>query len=72
MTKEYWTLLLQKFIIGKDGEIYTRLTIEQNFNYGTVKELILKPYELVLEAYRQNFRNRKEDIVQTHVDFATN
>ena len=59
-------------MIGKDGEIYTQLTIEQNFNYDTVNELILKPYELVLEAYRQNLRNCKKDIVQTHVDFATN
>ena len=51
--KEHWTLLLQSVIIGKAREIYTQLTVEQSSSYDTVKELILKAYELVPEAYRQ-------------------
>ena len=41
-------------MVGKAREIYTQLTVEQNSSYDTVKELILKAYELVPEAYRQN------------------
>ena len=68
--KEHWTLLLQSVLIGKGREIYTQLTVEQSSNYDTVKELILKGYELVPEAYRQKFRNWRKESNQTHVEFA--
>ena len=66
------TLLLQSVLIGKAREIYTQLGVEQSHHYETVKELILKGYELVPEAYRQKFRNCKKDSNQTHVEFARN
>ena len=69
-SKEHWTLLLQSVIIGKAREIYTQLTVEQSSSYDTVKELILKAYELFPEAYRQKFRNCKKENEQTHVEFA--
>ena len=59
-------------MIGKSREIYTQLGVEQSHHYETVKELILKGYELVPEAYRQKFRNCKKDSNQTHVEFARN
>ena len=70
--KEHWTLLLQSVLIGKAREIYIQLGVEQSHHYETVKELILKGYELVPEAYRQTFRNCKKDSNQTHVEFARN
>ena len=63
--KEHWTLLLQSVLIGKSREIYTQLGVEQSHHYETVKELILKGYELFPEAYRQKFRNCKTDSNQT-------
>ena len=68
--KEHWTLLLQSVIIGKAREISTQLTVEQSSSYDTVKEFILKAYELVPEAYRQKFMNCKKENEQTHVEFA--
>ena len=62
--------LIGKALIGKAREIYTQLGVEQSHHYETVKELILKGYELVPEAYRQKFRNCKKDSNQTHVEFA--
>ena len=59
--KEHWTLLLQSVLIGKAREIYIHLCVEHSHHYETVKELILKGYELVPEAYRQKFRNCKKD-----------
>ena len=70
--KEHWTLLLQSVLIGKAREIYTQLGVEQSHHYETIKELILKGFELVPEAYRQKFRNCKKDSNQTHVEFARN
>ena len=68
--KEHWTLLLQSVVIGKAREIYTLLSLEQSSDYDKVKELILKAYELVPEAYRQKFRNCRKENDQTHVEFA--
>ena len=68
--KEHWTLLLQSVVIRKAREIYTQLSLEQSSDYNKVKELILKAYELVPEAYRQKFRNCKKENDQTHVEFA--
>ena len=67
---EHWTLLLQSVVIGKAREIYTQLSLEQSSNYDTVKELILKAYELVPESYRQKIRNCRKENDQTHVEFA--
>ena len=50
-------MLLQSVLLGKAREIYTQLTVKQASSYDTFKELILKGYELVPEAYRQKFRN---------------
>ena len=63
-------MLLQSVVIGKAREIYTQLSLEQSSNLDTVKELILKAYELVPEAYRQKFRNCRKENDQTHVEFA--
>ena len=62
--KEHWTLLLQSVLIGKAREIYIQLGVEQSHHYETVKELILKGYELVQEAYRQKFRNCKKIVTR--------
>ena len=68
--REHWTLLLQSVVIGKAREIYTQLSLEQSSDYDKVKELILKAYELVPEAYRQKFRDCRKELNQTHVEFA--
>ena len=68
--KEHWTLFLQSVVIGKAREIYTQLSLEQSSDYDKVKELILKTYELVPEAYRQKFRDCRKEHDQTHVEFA--
>ena len=65
--REHWTLLLQSVVIGKAREIYTQLSLEQSSDYDTVKEFILKAYELVPEAYRQKFRDCRKEHDQTHV-----
>ena len=70
MAKRHWTLHLQGVVIGKAREIYTQLSFEHSSDYHKVKQLILKAYELVPEAYRQKFRNCRKENDQTHVKFA--
>ena len=45
-------MLLQSVVTGKAQEIYTRLSVQQASDYDSVKQLILKGYELVPEAYK--------------------
>ena len=61
---------MQIVIIGKALKIYTQLTVEKSCIYDTVKELMLKAYELVPKAYRQKFRNCKKDNEQVRGEFA--
>ena len=68
--KEFWTTLLQSVLIGKARDIFAELSIEQSSDYNIVKDLILKAYELVPEAYRQKFRNTQKGSSQTYVEFA--
>ena len=68
--KEYWVMLLQSVLVGKAREIYTQLSVEQAASYDIVKDLILKDYKLVPEAYRQKFRNSEKVSCETYVEFA--
>ena len=68
--REHWTLLLQSVVFAKAREVNSQLSLEQSPCYDQVKEPILKAYELFPEAYRQRFRDCKEEHDQTHVKFA--
>ena len=60
--KEVWMVLLQSVLVGKAREVYSAMTVEQSAQYDHVKQAVLKAYELVPEAYRQNFWNRRTDL----------
>lgn len=68
--KDVWSLLLQCKLVGKALEVYSTLSLEESLKYDTVKQAILRSYELVPEAYRQQFRNRKKSSTQTYMEFA--
>ena len=59
---DVWTLLLQSVLVGKVSEIYAALSLDQSWEYDTVKTAILNTYELVPEAYRQKFRGSTKRI----------
>ena len=63
-------MLLQTVLKGKAQEIFSALDPIQCSEYTTVKDAILKTYELVPEAYRQKFRRYKKFDNNTHVEFA--
>ena len=56
--------------MAKAREVYLALSVDDSGQYEIVKNAILKAYELVLEAYRQKFRNTVKSGNQTHVEFA--
>lgn len=46
------------------------LPLEESVQYETVKNAILRAYELVPEHYGQRFRTMKKSAAQTYVEFA--
>ena len=68
--KRYWSLMLQSVLKGKAQQAYSALSLEATADYYTVKETILRAYELVPEAYRQKFRNLRKNESQNYVEFA--
>ena len=67
---KYWPLLLQSTFVGNAQKVYATLLEEQCSKYATVKATILNAYELVPEAYRQNFLKFTRSNGQTFVEFA--
>lgn len=63
-------MLLQSVITGKVREICSQLSAQQASDFDSVKQLILKGYELVPEAYGQRFRNCGKESKQTYVEIA--
>jgi len=63
-------MLLQRVVIGKAREVYSALSVEQSADYEVVKKEILKAYELVPEAYHQQFCESKCKEGQTYMEFA--
>lgn len=67
--KEVWPLLLQGVFTGKAQNVYASWSLELSMDYDELKAAVLRAYELVPEAYRQNFRNFKKTDQQTYVEF---
>ncbi|XP_066981054.1 uncharacterized protein [Macrobrachium rosenbergii] len=67
---ENWTIMLQVVLVGKAQAAYSALSVEDSSNYELVKDVILKAYALVPEAYRQKFRELKKASNETYSEFA--
>ena len=68
--KEEWVTLIQGSLTGKAQAAYVALDLSQLGDYDLVRQMVLKAYELVPEAYRQSFRTEKVKPGQTYLDFA--
>ena len=64
------TLMLQCVLTGKAQEAYSALSVADSVSYDKVKMAVLQIYELVPDAYRQQFTTLKRDNKQNHVEFA--
>uniref|UniRef100_A0A8C1RHP2 Gypsy retrotransposon integrase-like protein 1 n=1 Tax=Cyprinus carpio TaxID=7962 RepID=A0A8C1RHP2_CYPCA len=62
------TLLLQSVLVGKAQEAFIALSVPERKIYKSVKDAVLKVYELVPEAYRLRFRNWKKGEKQTYTE----
>ena len=64
------TVMLQCVLTGKAQEAYSALSVTDSVNYKSVKEAVLKVYEMVPEAYRQRFREGRKEDKQSYLEFA--
>ncbi|XP_062892746.1 uncharacterized protein LOC134339901 [Mobula hypostoma] len=68
--RDKWAVLLQSVLKGKAQQAYSALSAEDAQKYEVVKEIILRIYELVPEAYWQSFRNARKQWDRTYLEFA--
>ena len=68
--KENWSTLLQCKLTGKAQHVIASLSLADSLNYDVCKTAVLRAYELVPEAYRQQFRKHRIGPTQTFVEFA--
>ena len=64
------TVMLQCVLTGKAQEAYAALSVTDSVSYKSVKEAVLKVYEMVPEAYRQRFREGRKEDKQSYLEFA--
>ena len=65
-----WVTLIQSSLTGKAQEAYLALSPQDSEDYDKVRQAVLKVFELVPEAYRQQFRSERPRPGQTYMDFA--
>ncbi|XP_068210300.1 uncharacterized protein [Palaemon carinicauda] len=65
-----WTVLIQCRLVGKAIRVYNSLEEGIARDYGKVKALVLRAYDLVPEAYRLKFRNFNKHACISYVEFA--
>lgn len=58
--KEDWSALLQCKLTGRAQHVIASLPLVDRLDYNLCKAAVLHSYELVPEAYRQQFRNFKK------------
>ncbi|XP_068206236.1 uncharacterized protein [Palaemon carinicauda] len=65
-----WTVLIQCRLVGKAIRVYNALEEGIVRDYQKVKSMILKAYDLVVEAYHIKFRNDNKHPSKSFVEFA--
>ena len=64
------TVMLQCVLTGKTQEAYSALSVTDSVSYESVKDAVLKVYEMVPEAYCQRFREGRKEDKQSYLEFA--
>ena len=62
--------MLQCKLCGKAQEVMAAIPLKDSLNYESVKAAVLQAYELVPEAYRQKFQQRKSAGQTAFLEFA--
>ena len=57
VSRDRWSYQLAPYLTGKAQQAYAGLLPEEAKTYDTVKEAILRRYDINMETYRQRFRN---------------
>ena len=57
VSRDRWSYQLAPYLRGKAQQAYAGLPPEEVKTYDTIKEAILRRYDINTETYRQRFRN---------------
>ena len=60
--------MLQCILTGKAQEAYSALSVTDSVSYESVKDAVLKVYEMLPEACRLRFREGRKEDKQSYLD----
>ncbi len=66
-----WAINLSTLLTGNGLKVYSALSDDEANDYDTLKEAILKRYELTEEGFRTKFRSARPEIRETPAQFVT-
>ena len=69
--KATWSSSLSALLTGRALDVYSRLSDTDALDYDSLKEALLKRYELTESGFRQWFRNSKPEIGESPEQFIT-
>jgi len=67
--EEDWATNLSALLQGKALEVYSRLSSDDALSYDTLKEALLKRFQLTEEGFRSKFRSSKPEVGETAQQF---
>ncbi|XP_060073585.1 uncharacterized protein LOC132553365 [Ylistrum balloti] len=65
-----WATNLSALLKGNALDVFSRLPVEKSLNYDTLKEALLKRFEMTEEGFRQRFRTGRPDSGETLTQFS--
>jgi len=69
--KEQWAVYLSALLKGRALEVYSRLPIEDAQDYDTLKDALLKRFNLTEEGFKQKFKTAKSETNEAPAQFIT-
>lgn len=67
--KDMWATNVSALLQGKAPDVYSRLSPSEAINYDTLRDAVLKRYNLTEEGFRLKVRNSKQEIGETAGQF---
>ena len=69
--KARWAFKLAPYLSGRAQQAYASLTAEEAAEYKTLKDAILRRYDITEETYRQKFRGMKKGVDESYKELAS-
>jgi len=69
MEKSQWAIYLSAILKGRASDVYSRLPVKDAQEYESLKDALLKRFNLTEEGFKQNFKTAKSETGEAPTQF---